>query len=145
MRHRLYLDNCAFNRPYDDQTAMKIRLEAEAKTFIQAGILRGKYELAWSYILDYEISFNPDDERRRQIMKWKKIAAADINFSTDNFAVAVEIMQRHKIKAKDALHLACALAARCDYFITTDGGLLRKSIDGLGVVNPFYFVSEMEV
>jgi hypothetical protein len=35
MDNRLYLDNCAFNRPYDDQTLLKNYLEAEAKTFIK--------------------------------------------------------------------------------------------------------------
>jgi hypothetical protein len=28
---RLYLDNCSFNRPFDDQSQLKIRLETEAK------------------------------------------------------------------------------------------------------------------
>jgi hypothetical protein len=26
---RLYLDNCCFNRPFDDQNQLKIKLEAE--------------------------------------------------------------------------------------------------------------------
>jgi len=53
---RLYLDTCSLNRPYDDQSFLKIRLEAEAKTYIQQQILAAAYELAWSYILDYEVS-----------------------------------------------------------------------------------------
>lgn len=32
---RLYLDNCVFNRPYDDQSSIRVRLEAEAKLNIQ--------------------------------------------------------------------------------------------------------------
>lgn len=28
---RVYLDNCMFNRPFDDQSHIRIRLEAEAK------------------------------------------------------------------------------------------------------------------
>lgn len=28
---RVYLDNCCFNRPYDDQSQIKINLEAQAK------------------------------------------------------------------------------------------------------------------
>jgi len=36
---RFYLDNCCFNRPYDDQNNLNIRLEAEAKLFIQNEIL----------------------------------------------------------------------------------------------------------
>ncbi len=31
---RLYLDLCCFNRPYDDQTQTRIRLETEAKILI---------------------------------------------------------------------------------------------------------------
>lgn len=33
---------------------MKILLESEAKLKIQVSIRSGKYELIWSYILDYE-------------------------------------------------------------------------------------------
>jgi hypothetical protein len=28
---KIYLDNCCFNRPFDDQSHLRIRLEAEAK------------------------------------------------------------------------------------------------------------------
>jgi hypothetical protein len=33
--NRIYLDNCCFNRPYDDQESKVIRLESEAKMMIQ--------------------------------------------------------------------------------------------------------------
>jgi hypothetical protein len=75
MKERLYLDNCSFNRPYDDQSLLKNRLESEAKIYIQREILNGAYELAWSYIMDYEISFNPFSDRKNQIVKWKRIAS----------------------------------------------------------------------
>lgn len=51
---KLYLDNCMFNRPFDDQSNIKILLEAEAKLNIRENIRLGHYELVWSYILDYE-------------------------------------------------------------------------------------------
>ncbi len=50
---KLYLDNCMFNRPFDDQSNIKILLEAEAKLKIQENIRLGLYELIWSYVLDY--------------------------------------------------------------------------------------------
>jgi len=37
---RVYLDNCCFNRPYDNQTNLLIYLETEAKLFIQNLILK---------------------------------------------------------------------------------------------------------
>ena len=64
MEYRLYLDNCCFNRPYDDQTVLKNHLEAEAKIYIQKEILFNRYELAWSYMMDYEIAFNPFAEEK---------------------------------------------------------------------------------
>ena len=51
---KIYLDNCCYNRPFDDQTQMKIHLETQAKLYIQAKIKEGAYDLVWSYILDYE-------------------------------------------------------------------------------------------
>ncbi|MFU8789904.1 MAG: hypothetical protein ACNA7G_12815 [Methylobacter sp.] len=64
---KLYLDNCMFNRPFDDQSNIKILLEAEAKLKIQESIRSELYELVWSYVLDYENEQNPFRERREQI------------------------------------------------------------------------------
>ncbi|MCL1833463.1 MAG: PIN domain-containing protein, partial [Leptospirales bacterium] len=118
-KKRLYLDNCSLNRPYDDQSIMKNYLEAEAKIYIQREILHKNYELAWSYMMDYEISFNPFSDRKNQIIKWKNIAIVDIDESKKVIAMANEIMKKN-IKPKDSLHLACAIEAECNYFITTD-------------------------
>lgn len=51
---KIYLDNCCYNRPFDDQSQLKIHLETQAKLYIQAKIKEGVYDLVWSYILDYE-------------------------------------------------------------------------------------------
>jgi len=32
---RIYLDNCCYNRPFDDQNQLSVRLETEAKLAIQ--------------------------------------------------------------------------------------------------------------
>ena len=144
MKLRLYLDNCSFNRPYDDQSLLKNYLEAEAKTYIQREILLKNYELAWSYILDYEISFIPFSDRIKQITKWKYFAVIDIDESEKIITIANEIMKKN-IKAKDSLHLACAIESGCNYFITTDNKILNKSIDNIVIINPVDFVNIMEV
>jgi hypothetical protein len=46
---KLYLDNCCFNRPFDDQSQLKVSLETQALAFIQEGIADGNYELIWSF------------------------------------------------------------------------------------------------
>jgi hypothetical protein len=68
---RIYLDNCTFNRPFDDQSFIRIRLESEAKLHIQEKIKSGEIELVWSYILEFENEQNPFDERKDAIKRWK--------------------------------------------------------------------------
>jgi len=64
---RSYLDNCCFNRPFDDQSQIRIRLESEAKLKIQDDIIKGSVNFVWSYILDAENTANPFEERERAI------------------------------------------------------------------------------
>jgi len=83
----IYLDNCCFNRPFDDQKQIRIHIETEAKLFIQGEILAGKFRLAWSYILDYENAANPFPERKETIANWKKRAAVD----TDETKILLDV------------------------------------------------------
>ena len=139
----LYLDNCSFNRPYDDLALFKNFLEAEAKMHIQKEILQEKFALAWSYIMDYEVSFNPFSERKSQISKWKRIAKVSILESEGILVKASQFMAQN-IKPHDALHLACAIEAGCDYFITTDSKILKAPSDKITPINPIDFVRIME-
>ena len=55
-----------------------------------------------------------------------------------------EEIERFGVKAMDAIHIACAEAASCDWFLTTDKGITRK-LQALGVMriaNPVEFVME---
>ena len=60
----IYLDNCCLNRPYDDQTAPRVRLEAEAIEMILAAVVNLRIKLLWSEVLDTENEQNPFAERR---------------------------------------------------------------------------------
>lgn len=138
---KVYLDNCCFNRPYDDQSDWKIRVETEGKQGIQDLIKAGQISLAWSYILDFENSKNPNPDRRSSIRTWKTIAVQYIRES----AALLEEMDRLVnlgIKPLDALHVACAISAECTHFITTDNGILKKSslISGISIVDPVDFI-----
>ena len=64
---RIYLDNCCFNRPYDSQSQIRIKLETEAKLHIQDLVKEGSVELASSYVLLYENSKNPYSSRKDTI------------------------------------------------------------------------------
>jgi len=136
---RIYLDNCCYNRPFDNQFDIVVKLESEAVSFIQERIKLGKLELVWSYIMDYENSFNPFEDRQISIDKWRQYAKEDVNANAEIVKQA-ENLKSLNIKKKDALHVACALYAKCQYFLTTDLKLLNKKIDGISIINPIDFL-----
>lgn len=141
---KLYLDNCMFNRPFDDQANFKIRLETEAKLKIQENIRTGLYQLVWSYILDYENEKNPFKERREQIKKWRQYANLDME-AQDEIIHCAHSLTECGLKNFDALHLACAITANADYFLTTDKGILNKSgiIKAISIKDPIDFIREV--
>ena len=138
---RVYLDNCTFNRPFDDQTQIRIRLETEAKLYIQERIRDGTLELVWSYILDYENTANPFEERRNTIQNWKVRALVDVDADLEILTKA-NTLRELGLRNKDALHLACSVAAKCDYFVTTDDEILRKTVsfEEIKVIDPLNFI-----
>ncbi len=138
----IYLDNCSFNRPFDNQKHIQIRLETEAKLFIQEQIIKGKLKLAWSYILDFENGANPFPERKETINNWKKYAIADTGETKIIISIAEELNKKG-IKSKDALHLACAIELNCRYFITTDKAIIKKltNFESIKVISPVDFIS----
>ncbi len=140
----LYMDNCCFNRPFDDQAQLRIRLEAEAKLKIQEHIRSGLYTLVWSYILDYENSRNPFGERRKQIAKWRTYSEKDIEEDPEVVRIAT-MMDQFGIKKLDSLHIGCAIKAKADYFLTTDDGILDKAhrIQHIRITDPIGFIKEV--
>lgn len=141
---RIYLDNCCFNRPFDDQSQIRIMLEAEAKLKVQDDIWEKKFELVWSYILEAENMANPFEERRKAISDWRQQAIMKI---TENNTILNKAKNLNKIglHSKDALHISCAIFAGCSYFLTTDDKILNKNneIEEIMVIDPIAFIKEV--
>lgn len=140
---RVYLDNCCFNRPFDDQRHLRIRLEAEAKLSIQEAIRDGVIQLAWSYILDFENMNNPFIDRRESISAWRTYATVDC-VETPAIKATAGAFAQTGLPRIDALHVACAADAGCDYFITTDDQILGKAgqISEIKIVDPIEFIKK---
>ena len=141
VKNRIYLDNCCFNRPYDDQSNLNVHLEAQAKVFIQNEILNKALELVWSFMMDYEINSNPYFDRKIAFLHWKKIAIMDID-PIEKILIKGKELNQKNIKRKDALHIACAIEGECEYFLTTDAKLLNKSISEIKIVNPLDLIRQ---
>lgn len=136
---KIYLDNCCFNRPFDDQSSLVIQMETEAKLYVQELIRQGELELVWSFVLDYENDANPFAEVRNRIAGWKKLACADCVL-TDEIASAAGELMKQRLRQMDASHVACAIHLGADYFLTVDKKILNKPITGIEIINPIDFI-----
>ncbi|MCB1144121.1 MAG: PIN domain-containing protein [Leptospiraceae bacterium] len=139
---KIYLDNCSFNRPYDDQSQIKIFLESQAKLFIQSEIKKNKIELIWSYILDYENSRNSNLDKMKLISDWKSLASIDVEESQAIIKNSKELMERG-LDIYDSLHIACAFEGNSDFFVTTDRKIINKLsfFQELKILNPIEFLN----
>ena len=139
---KVYLDNCCFNRPYDDQSHITISIETQAKIKIQEEIVQGKHDLVSSYVIRFENSQNPFQNRREATESFLEENAKEYvgaERSNQIMNIAKEIMATG-IKEYDALHIACASYANCDFFITTDRRLLRYISESTPTINPVDFI-----
>jgi len=94
--------------------------------------------------MDYENGKNPFRERREQISKWKMYAVEDI-IENENMLGVAETIRKKGIKKIDSLHIACAIHAGADYFLTTDDGILKNAlVQGIRVTDPIGFIKEVQ-
>ncbi len=138
---KVYLDICCFNRPFDDQSSLVIRMETAAKLHVQEAVRRGNLELLWSFVLDYENDANPFLEVRNRIAVWKRLAVLDCAL-TDTIAGMSRELMTCGLRQMDASHIACAIYLGAEYFLTTDRKILNKPISGVKVMNPIDFIRE---
>ena len=142
---RIYLDNCCYNRPFDDQSQIRIVLESQAKLHIQQLIVEGKVGLVISYVSRFENAANPHIARRNAINDFFRNAKFYVDYSRfENVEKnAMEIMGSG-VKEKDALHIACAIEGKCEYFITTDWRVLKYLSPQIKICDPINFLLELE-
>ena len=133
----VYLDNCCYNRPYDDQNQLRVHLEAEAKMYVQRMITDKKLNLVYSFISEFENNNNPHSVRKSSIFDFFKNAA-------EVTALAAEITATG-VKKMDAYHVASAIIGKADYFLTTDKRVLKYSTEKIQIMNPLDFVRIVEV
>ena len=144
---RIYLDVCCLNRPFDDQSQERIRLETEAVLSILNLCQIGEWELVKSEATELEISKIPDDEKRLRVNILSSIAHSKIMINDEIIERATKISLL-KFDAFDALHIACAEQSDADVMLTTDDSLIQKSLQNknslkIKVENPVKWLMEV--
>ena len=139
----VYLDNCAYNRPFDDQAQLRISLETQAKLYIQSLVENGKLDLVYSYVCFSENYINPYENKKLSIFEFSKNAKYCVIENQDILLMANRIIDS-KISPLDALHLSCAINAKVDYFITVDDAILKYHTNEILIFDPVGFVKYWE-
>ena len=98
---KIYLDVCCLNRPFDDQSQDRIKLETDAVLSILNHCQYREWELVGSEVIDIEISKIPDDERKRKVNVFDSIASSKIIIDEQIEKRATEI-SRLKFSSFDA-------------------------------------------
>jgi hypothetical protein len=131
----------------DDQTHLRVHLEAEAILGILAWCEAGHADLLNSVALTFEVDNNPHPARKAFVQE--SLSKSDVYIqATDFVEQRARIYGAHGIKVLDSLHLACAVEAQADYVCTCDDRFYRraKQIDTgrTKVVSPLELIEVIE-
>lgn len=143
---KLYLDNCCYNRPFDDLRQEKNNIEAQAIKLIIDKYCKDEFEIYTSDALVIEMNNIKDQIKKAKVLEvYNKLNLINIPFSNNIIKKASELRQ-HNIKNMDSLHIAYAESLKIDYFITTDKLLINASSRvnlNVKVINPINFIMEV--
>ena len=122
---RVYLDVSCLNRPFDDQSQARVRLETEAVRQILKQCNRGAWEHVSSEIAVIEISEMPDSDRRAGVQMYLPEERAILKL-TQPVAERAVLLEQLGIKRADALHVAAAEILEADVLLS---GVVRVRHD----------------
>jgi predicted nucleic acid-binding protein len=123
---RLYLNTSALNRPFDDLSSERVRLEAEAVVNLLSAAERGKAELVSSEFIEFELAQNPDPERAARVLSVLLTFPSRVPVSAET-AKRAQDLERFGLRGLDALHVAAAEAAGAAMLVTTDDRMVRRA------------------
>jgi predicted nucleic acid-binding protein len=142
----IYFDTCCLQRPLDNRSQLRIAVEAEAILGLLL-LSETEIELISSDALLFEVKRIPDVYRKKYVIEVLDECNIFIKLN-DHIENRATILNVKGIKPLDALHLACAEAAKADYFCTCDDQFLKKAKTLQDIqtkaVSPLELIAEIE-
>lgn len=144
---KVYLDACCLNRPFDDQSQPRVRLEAEAVSLILEKFNQDEWEWIGSEVLHYEVNQHPDSETRERILSFLSLTRRVVEIN-EKILKRAEKLEEAGFDPYDAIHLASAELGKADVFLTTDDQILKvsnrnKKLLAFPVENPVKWLEEV--
>ena len=130
---RVYLNTSALNRPLDDLTSERVRVEAEAMVALLAIVEDGTVEWIGSEYLDFEVEQDPDGERVKRVRSLLALVSRRVQASAV-LARRARAIERVGLRGLDALHVASAETGGVELLVTTGDRMIRRAArSGLGL------------
>jgi predicted nucleic acid-binding protein len=123
----IYLDVCCLNRPFDDWSYDRNRLEGEALIKIFKLVKSGKYKLVTSEAIQAELRKMTNLDKLKEIRELLKLVDYQIILNEEIDQRSQEL-EKLGFSLYDSFHVACAEYAKIDVLLTTDDRLLKKAI-----------------
>lgn len=143
---KVYLDNCCYNRLFDDRTSIKNYLEREAVLIVMQKAYDKELKIIGSDILEIEMSKIRQKEKRDDVEGiYHALVIDSVRATYEIKQRAVQISESSNIRNFDSLHLASAELG-ADVMLTTDMKFLKNSQrieTKVAVKNPIEFVMEV--
>ena len=143
---RIYLDNCCYNRLFDDRSQIRNYLEREAILIIMQKAFDNELQIIGSDILKVEMSKIRNEDKRNDVEGlYHALVAGSVSATCEVSQRAVQIREASNIRSFDSLHLASAEIG-ADVLLTTDMKFLKNSqriSTRIAVKNPIEFLMEV--
>jgi predicted nucleic acid-binding protein len=144
---KLYLDNCCYNRPYDDQAQEKNHMEGEAILTIINRCKQNNDEIIGSSVLDLEIDQIKDIEKKEKVKYfYNQTITEKVDYTADILKRVRELSAQTNIRTLDRFHLSFAEYSHADILLTTDTKFEKASSKlklGIRVMNPLGYLMEV--
>jgi len=134
INYKIYLDVCCLNRPFDDWTQERIRLEGEAILSIIERISTKKWQLVTSEAITVELEKMRNLEKLENILKLLEFASITISIDEEVDFRSQQLVENLGFSLYDSFHIVCAEVAQVDVLLSTDDRLLKNALRNQGVL-----------
>lgn len=114
------------NRPFDDQSDDRIKLESEIILLIIKKIENNDYKLFGSDIIFYEIEKMTDEVKKEKVMNLTNLFSTTIKFN-DTIETRAKSLEKIGFDPLDALHISSAESEKIEVFLTTDDDIIKTA------------------
>ncbi|WP_029545391.1 hypothetical protein [Selenomonas sp. AB3002] len=142
---RLYLDCCCYNRPFDDLSQERVRLESDSVLAIITRSLMNGDTILGSGTLGLEIAAIRNPEKRAKVADLCQVVTERIAHS-ESLEQRAKQLQLEGLHVMDSFHVASAEIGEADIFLTVDDKLIklcRKITLTVRVMNPLEYIEEV--